>query len=299
MPLVPNGVRREPVAMQRLRLNRVLRPGLSLNSACDMHDESVSRQATVDEGVRIVMVLDGAIDVAYGGRGLKLAHARGADAGMVVLHEPEECRRVAHRGDWSRRICIGLGHQWLEESFGARADRTPALPAHLEPRLWTASSKARVLAEQLLQPPLMPSMLTGMYLESRAIELVMEAFSRTQAGDCAAPGGPLRPAVHRRMLELRCWLRENAALPLSIDEIARHANTTATTLQRQFRQAMGMTVFDFLQRERLSLARHALERDGLSVAQASELAGYTNPGSFATAFRRQFGLTPRQVRAGL
>jgi transcriptional regulator GlxA family with amidase domain len=101
------------------------------------------------------------------------------------------------------------------------------------------------------------------------------------------------------MLDLTHWLRRHAGEPLSIGQIACHMNTTPTTLQRHFRQALGITVFDFLQQERLRLARHALESEGLSVTQAAAMAGYANPGSFSTAFRRYFGLTPRQVQARL
>jgi len=56
------------------------------------------------------------------------------------------------------------------------------------------------------------------------------------------------------MVDLTQWLRRHAGEPLSIEQIARHMNTTPTTLQRHFRQALGMTVFDFLQQERLRLA---------------------------------------------
>ncbi|WP_246767099.1 helix-turn-helix domain-containing protein, partial [Bordetella pertussis] len=48
---------------------------------------------------------------------------------------------------------------------------------------------------------------------------------------------------------------------------------------------------------RLTRARLGLERDGLSVAQAACLAGYTSAANFATAFRRAFGVTPGQLRA--
>ncbi|CFO34701.1 transcriptional regulator [Bordetella pertussis] len=46
-----------------------------------------------------------------------------------------------------------------------------------------------------------------------------------------------------------------------------------------------------------ALWRLYLECDGLSVAQAACLAGYTSAANFATAFRRAFGVTPGQLRA--
>lgn len=279
-----------------LRKFHHLRPGLSLQLACETDCESSTGRATVDDSLRIVLVLDGRIDVSYGRSALHLARGQGADAGLVALREPEECRRVVTGGETSRRVSIGVSRQWLEQSFSEARSPVP----HLATRSWQASTRTRLLAEQLLNPPPLPRQIVGLYLESRAIELVIEALSHgdEQAARAADPA-PLRATTLRRMVDLTHWLRRHADQPLSIDQIARHMNTTATTLQRHFRQALGITVFDFLQHERLRLARHALESEGVSVTQAAAMAGYANPGSFSTAFRRHFGLTPNQVRARL
>ena len=58
-----------------------------------------------------------------------------------------------------------------------------------------------------------------------------------------------------------------------------------------------MTVFEYQRGRRLQLAREALEREGASVNEAAWRAGYNSPANFATAFKRHFGITPRQVRA--
>lgn len=279
-----------------LRKIHHLRPGLSLQLACETDSEASTGLAMVDDHLRIVLVLNGRIDVSYGRSALRLVGEQGADAGVVTLCEPEECRRVVLGGESSRRVSIGVNRQWLEQSFG----ETRLLAPHLATRSWRASTRARLLAEQLLNPPQLPRQVVGLYLESRAIELVIEALSTdgVAAGQAADPA-PQPAVLRRRMLDLTHWLRRHAAEPLSIGQIACHMNTTPTTLQRHFRQALGVTVFDFLQQERLRLARHALETEGLSVTQAAALAGYANPGSFSTAFRRHFGLSPRQVQARL
>jgi AraC-like DNA-binding protein len=279
-----------------LRKIHRLRPGLSLQLACESDSQASTGLAMVDDHLRIVLVLNGRIDVSYGRSALRLVAEQGADAGVVTLCEPEECRRVVLGGESSRRVSIGVNRQWLEESFG----ETRMLATHLATRSWRASTRARLLAEQLLNPPLLPGHVAGLYLESRAIELVIEALSTDGvAAGQAADQAPQPAVLRRRMLDLTHWLRRHAGEPLSIGQIACHMNTTPTTLQRHFRQALGITVFDFLQQERLRLARHALESEGLSVTQAAAMAGYANPGSFSTAFRRYFGLTPRQVQARL
>lgn len=287
---------------QPSRLCRLLRPGLSLLLGNETACEASAGQAVVQDYLRIVLVLDGAIDVRYGASRVQLAAGRGPagrqDAAMVTLLEPEQCRRTVGPGETSRRISIGLERQWLEQSL-PEATRAQALPParHLDTRSWHASPRTRMLAVQVIHPPPMPVPLLGMYLESRAIELVLDALLQAApAGESARPAPALRPPAYRRMQELKAWLGENACAPLSIEQIARHMHATPTTLQRHFRLAHGITIFDYLQQERLRQARRALEREGISVGDAAALAGYANQSGFATAFKRCFGLSPRQVR---
>jgi AraC-type DNA-binding domain-containing proteins len=68
------------------------------------------------------------------------------------------------------------------------------------------------------------------------------------------------------------------------------------SLQRQFKTAYGLTIRDFLRRERLAQAYRALSEDGATIAQAAYLAGYTTPENFTTAFRRTYDILPGILR---
>jgi len=98
----------------------------------------------------------------------------------------------------------------------------------------------------------------------------------------------------QRLVEL---LDSGVADDWTQERIAREMGVNATTLQRQFRALHGMTLFEYQRTRRLLQARQALERDGVSVNEAAWLAGYNSPANFATAFKRQFGISPKQVRA--
>lgn len=286
--------------------NRVLRPGLSFHYGAEANHEDYTGHGMVDDHIRIVLVLEGTVDVAYGKQQVRLASPSHAatdtesftrDAAVITMHEPEAFRRTIRQGDVSRRISIGLSQQWIEETLCAgEAGTAYAAATHLGAAFWTASTHVRILAEQMLNPAPLQPQFTNLYLESRAIELVVEALTACRRAEPLPASQKLRPATFQRMCELKAWLCEQAAAPLSIDQIARQSNTTPSTLQRHFKLAHGMTVFDFLQQERLKLARHALEQDGLCVEAAAAIAGYTNPTSFATAFKRLFGLSPREAK---
>src|SRR5262245_20224987 len=114
-----------------------------------------------------------------------------------------------------------------------------------------------------------------------------------------AEGGDTRPSAMsaRQSERVRSFILANLAKNLSIDEIARATGASASSVQRHFKQHVGMTVFEFIRRKRLDSAREALESQGVTVAQAAWIAGYTSSSSFIAAFKKTYGACPGAVRA--
>ena len=85
--------------------------------------------------------------------------------------------------------------------------------------------------------------------------------------------------------------------PWTIAELARRAGSSRRSFNLRFRAAYGISAIDYLRTRRLEVAREALVYQNLSVTEAADLAGYTNPANFATAFRKHFGSAPRLFRS--
>ena len=83
--------------------------------------------------------------------------------------------------------------------------------------------------------------------------------------------------------------------PLSVRRMAEVAHTSVNTLERHFRNALGITPYEFLRVRRLSRARVLLEK-GLSVQEVSDACGFPDYSHFISLFRRHFGITPLQYR---
>ena len=118
----------------------------------------------------------------------------------------------------------------------------------------------------------------------------------------AAEGaGDSAPAARRREVEaqVRQYVRRHAADPdLSITGIARVLGWSVRYLQDVL-QAAGTTSRDLIRSERLRLARTRLASsawDDRSIAQIAHASGFASHASFATAYRREFGSTPRETR---
>lgn len=98
----------------------------------------------------------------------------------------------------------------------------------------------------------------------------------------------------RRLLRLCEALIENPSLALTLDEWADQAGASRRTLARLFRAECQMTFTAWRQRVRFHAAVEALSR-GASVGEAARMQGYGSVSAFTAAFRRAFGVTPRDV----
>ena len=78
--------------------------------------------------------------------------------------------------------------------------------------------------------------------------------------------------------------------------LARRFGWSESRLSRQFKQAFGMALFDYIGTARLTRARALLEVDRLSINQVALAVGYQHAANFSTAFKRQFCVSPHAVR---
>lgn len=290
----------EPALRDHLKRTRRLRPGLLLHWEDAREATDLVAQTEIDAGLRIVLLLEGAVDVSFGRQRVALSCGCGAtSAALVAVAEPDQLTRRARRGTYSRRMTLTLSPAWLAQSGAAPGVLDDFMRRHLALQRWQASPRAVAVAEQMLRPPALQPLLQNIYLESRALELAGEALATLQSpADSATPNASaLRPREHQRLRALCAFLASGQADGLSLSAIARHMGINANTLQRQFRAVYGTTVFDHLRECRLQRARRALEHDGVTVGQAAMLAGYTSAANFATAYRRRFGLPPKLARS--
>ena len=102
--------------------------------------------------------------------------------------------------------------------------------------------------------------------------------------------------------ELRCLqaarvlVVNRIANPPTIKQVARAAGLNENTLKRGFKQLFGTTIFDLSVRIRMEHALVMLRERKKPVAEVATAVGYTHQTSFATAFRRHFGVSPRSVQ---
>jgi AraC-like DNA-binding protein len=100
--------------------------------------------------------------------------------------------------------------------------------------------------------------------------------------------------VDERLLKVSAALENHPDDQRELTELARFAGLSARTLTRLFRRDTGLSFRAWRRRLRLLKSLDGLEA-GNSVTAVSLDSGYTSTSAFIAAFRREFGVTPREA----
>lgn len=262
------------------------------------HHDMTARFPLLKEGIKVLLKLEGNAEVSFGSTPIHLDAGQGTTASpcgaIVTLSQPESFERRCRANTTERMVVITLTPAW----FAAANLDIGRFQPHLSIRPWQPSPRAIGIAEQLVRPPAFEGAMHTIHQESRALELVAEALTEAQPSSLPANSG-LHPAEYQRICRLQKLLDSGEADQLDMSRIAQHIGCNTSTLQQQFRLVFGQTIFDYLRERRLQRAASALQRDGISVARAAEIAGYSSQANFSTAFRRHFGIAPKYLRQKL
>jgi AraC-like DNA-binding protein len=280
-------------------LNHELRPGLTLHLSDAVEQHPFAVTSMLGEGLNCVFFLDGAVDLHIGSRALSFRHEGHAPltGAAFICREPERFHRVSRGRQRLRHLVISADLPWLSEEALAAAGLSAGerrLGDDLVDHRWLLPPRMLGLIAEVFAPaPPLPT-LRGLYLESRAVEIVAE----TIAAISAVPAGGSAGLNRRELAQLaraRAFVAEDPLAATSVAAIARAAGTSPGNLQRLFRLAEGMSVFDHVRKERLERAHAALREGRATVQQAAAMAGYSSAANFATGFRRRYGHAPGEL----
>jgi AraC-like DNA-binding protein len=102
----------------------------------------------------------------------------------------------------------------------------------------------------------------------------------------------------RHLLRARDLADASYAEPIGVEEMAAAAGLSKAHFSREFRRAFGESPYVYLMTRRLERAAALLRNTDHSVAEICLGVGLQGVGSFTTSFKRMYGKTPTEYRAG-
>ena len=155
----------------------------------------------------------------------------------------------------------------------------------------------RAVVQQIIDCPFMGTA-KRLYLQSKVFELMALQIDGIANERTTTPSDLLKADTTARIHYAAEILRSHVENPPSHTELAQRVGLGQTTLNKGFRAVFGVTPFAYLTRYRMEQAERLLRQLNCTVTEVANRMGYANPAQFAAAFKRQFGLTPRDCMRG-
>ena len=99
------------------------------------------------------------------------------------------------------------------------------------------------------------------------------------------------------MLQVEAMIIRNLHKKLpALPVLAMEFNLSLSTLKRHFRIVYGKNIYQYYQAKRMECGRHELENGQHSVNEIATNLGYIKINNFSKAFKKYFGVLPREVK---
>lgn len=138
------------------------------------------------------------------------------------------------------------------------------------------------------------SLLARIELESLSLDILLKLI-----GACANVDALTERKMPKRWLvaldDAMDILHAEWSQPLTIAQLARRAGINECYLKSLFRERNGMGVAAYMRQLRMRHAHEMIQSGRYTIQQTAAMCGYANPGKFAQAFRREYGVSPSSL----
>jgi len=99
------------------------------------------------------------------------------------------------------------------------------------------------------------------------------------------------------ILQTQIWIKDNLSrTEVKMSELADSAGMSQRNFTRRFKVATDMTPVEYLQSERIRLAKDLLQNSNLSISEIAYRVGYIDVSYFTQLFKRNTRITPKTYR---
>jgi AraC-like DNA-binding protein len=135
-------------------------------------------------------------------------------------------------------------------------------------------------------------------IQNRIMLLIERFFMRMALKmETGKPVIKLSRADISRVMEIESMITRDVFNPSPfIAELAKMVNISETKLKNDFKTVYGVPIYQYFQKARMRAARDTLETNKYSIKQVAIELGYANLSNFSTAFKKEFGILPSELK---
>lgn len=223
-----------------------------------------------------------------------IEETREVGPGHLSIHPPF----LASRWTWDVPIdvlTINVGPGFLRQVALEELEAGPGMTLSIPPKLGINDSVLVQLgvdlAEELTPPQSIGAGRCARAIGERIAVHLLRHYALLRTGAEVA-----RKFTPDEVAALRAFVAERLADDVRVAEMANVVSLSEHHFFRVFRETFGKTPSEYLQSQRLELARYLVMTTSKSIAEIATLTGFSDQSHLARCFRRRFNAAPSRLR---
>lgn len=136
-----------------------------------------------------------------------------------------------------------------------------------------------------------------LFLEGKIFELLSVYMSEVlELSILASSYVSISKSDRDAIIEAKRIIDSQLAFAPSCEELARRVSISTSKLTKGFSSMFGTSVHAYIIDQRLEKAASLLLESNLNVSQVAVLVGYSKPSNFAAAFKKKYGVIPKNYK---
>ncbi|MBA5763272.1 helix-turn-helix transcriptional regulator [Vibrio sp. 404] len=250
--------------------------------------------STAHSALLITILLEGTLSFGYGDLQFDLSAKNGPQGVVVNIAKPANFYRSLSRNNQMCKVNILIKPKWLQSRMNGNDRGNLFLDIHQafyrlelhQPLIDLVNTLAHRESPKILKDKVEIESLTSQILAYVLAQL---------PEDCDKGNSTAVDTPDARIEDVISYIETHLDHPLTLDKLAKKFSMSVSNLQRRFKQALNITVNEYIRHRRLAIARQHLERGLVTITEAAYEAGYQHPSNFTNAFKKLFGVPPQAI----
>lgn len=100
------------------------------------------------------------------------------------------------------------------------------------------------------------------------------------------------------IVEVQSYIDQHYMDPITLETVSHQFFVSKEHLSRVFKTTVGENLTEYIIRKRMEKAKELLMQPNITIKQAAQIVGYPEQAYFHRVFKKQFGITPGDIRSG-
>lgn len=211
---------------------------------------------------------------------------------IVMTNSKVKQRLVLKRNTEVKGLTIQLSDAWLKEKIQNQNPKNYELLRQNNFVKDVINAKCQKILTDIFNHE--ESSMPGLFISSRVLRLLEAFLENILKRNMVEPMLCVSSKDFESILKIEGLLLENygEVFP-KIEKLARIALMSESKLKKIYKQAFGMGLYEYYQKNRMHKAKELLNSGEYSVSQVGAMLGYHNLSNFSASFKKEFNQLPR------